>query len=198
VSALEAAACPSRDARGWSRRLTRWQGGLVWWIGLAIGIGCASRPEAPRLSDAPVYRNSREGFRFLVPDGWIQTASSNLPAGDLDGEIFLVRYNVQSRQAGASLQVLCAQQRDPRDLRTYHAGPSFGVRQWEPVGAGETVEIGGKTGERHQYQSGAHRKEVVCFRRGERVYSFVGLYRADDAIAQQQIQRAVRSIVWEH
>lgn len=173
---------------------------------VCLGVGClllgssgcqSERPEAPRLSDAPVYRSAREGFRFMVPEGWTQTASAVLPSGDLDGENFLVRYNVSSRQAGATLQVLCMQERGTVDLRAHHAGPSFGVRTWEPIGEAETVAWGGLTGERHRYRSGPMSKDVVCFRRRGRVYSFVGLYRSDDTIAEQQILRAVKSIVWE-
>lgn len=186
-------ASPSTWAAGGRAVCLVWLGCL--WLG---GSGCRSeRPEAPRLSDAPVYRNAREGFRFLVPEGWTQTASAVLPSGDLDGENFLVRYNVPSRQAGATLQVLCFQERGATDLRAHHAGPSFGVRAWEPIGEVETVEWGGLTGERHRYRSGPMSKDVVCFRRGGRVYSFVGLYHSDDAIAAQQIMRAVKSIVWE-
>ena len=69
--------------------------------------GCDSGPRAPELVDSPVYQSKSEGFRFRVPDGWKQTASSSLPPGQFEGENFLVRYLVQSPAGGSTLQVLC-------------------------------------------------------------------------------------------
>jgi len=40
-------------------------------------------------------------------------------------------------------------------------------------------------------------KEVVCFRRNNRVYSFVGLFWSNDDKAREQIRRALRSTIWE-
>ena len=59
------------------------------------------------MSDAPVYQNNREGFRFLVPDNWTQDASTMLPRGPLDKEELLTRYRMRTAGPGASLEVLC-------------------------------------------------------------------------------------------
>jgi hypothetical protein len=40
-------------------------------------------------------------------------------------------------------------------------------------------------------------KEVVCFRRQGRLYSFAGLFWSTDDKGRQQIRRAVESIIWD-
>jgi len=106
----------------------------------ALAVGCDSTPEAPELVDSPVYQSASEGFRFRVPKGWTQTASSNLPPGDFEGENFLVRYLVQSPAGGATLQVICFIDNESQtDLEAHHAGPSFGVESWEVTSPATTT-----------------------------------------------------------
>jgi hypothetical protein len=169
---------------------------------LAISLcGCDSGPEAPELRDAPVYENAKEGFRFMVPDGWTQTASSILPAGDLEGDAFLARYRVKSPEAGSTLQIECFQENEPVDLQEYHSGPSYRVNRWKLKGEPETVTLGGREAQRMMFEATMDgreiSKEVVCFRKGNRVYSFVGLFSSTDEKARQQIQRAVASVSWD-
>ena len=137
----------------------------------------------------------------MVPDGWTQTASSILPTGDLDGEVFLARYRVKSPEAGSTLQIECFQENEPADLREYHSGPSYRVNRWEPSGEPETVTLGGREAQRLMFEATMDgrklSKEVVCFRKGNRVYSFVGLFSFTDEKARQQIQRAVASVSWD-
>lgn len=163
--------------------------------------GCESRPAAPLLGDAPVYRNAAEGFRFLVPEGWTQTASSALPTGDIQGEVFLVRYRVDSDEAGATLQVMCMPDGPYLDLQQYHAGTSFRVNLWEVVEPRTEVAIGGRTGDRMVYKARPSQRElykhVTSFRQNGRVYSFVGLYFADDEDARLEIERAIDSVIWD-
>ena len=78
--------------------------GLCFAVGLS---GCERRPQAPVLRDSPVYRNNAEGLRFLVPDGWIQTASRPRPGGQLEGQPFLGRYRINTPEPGAMLQIEC-------------------------------------------------------------------------------------------
>jgi hypothetical protein len=163
--------------------------------------GCDSAPRAPELVDSPVYQNKSEGFRFRVPDGWKQTARSNLPPGQFEGENFLVRYLVQSPAGGSTLQVLCLTDPDGTvNLAEHNAIPSFGVENWSRKGAADAIEVGGMAAERMQYQGTlggkAIHKEVLCVRRGERVYSFVGLYFDGDEKAQLAIRRALDSLLW--
>lgn len=168
---------------------------------LVLLFGFGSSPEAPELRDAPVYENEQEGFRFMVPDGWTQTASSILPPGDLDGEAFLVRYRVKSPEAGSTLQIECFQEEEPTDLLKYHSGPSYRVERWEPKSESETVTLGGREAHRILFEATMDgrklSKEVVCFRKEDRVYSFVGLFASTDEKARQQIQRAVNSVIWD-
>jgi hypothetical protein len=163
--------------------------------------GCDSRPSAPALSDAPVYQNKQEGFRFLVPEGWTQNASSILPPGPLEGEAFLVRYRMKTPELGATLQILCGEDSDGLDLREHHSGPAFRVERWEPTEPGEMIDVNGTEAERHVYTAVINgkrmTKEVACFRHGGRVYSFVGLFSETDDKAREQIRRAVGSVIWD-
>ena len=48
----------------------RWKSlSILGWLSLVM-VGCEHRPVAPELRNSPVYSNAREGFRFLVPDGF--------------------------------------------------------------------------------------------------------------------------------
>lgn len=168
---------------------------------LSTAIGCEQRPSAPLLRDSSVYHNAQEGFRFLVPEGWSQTASANLPAGFLEKELFLVRYVVRSAEGGAQAQVLCFQDETRQaDLVKHQAKPAFGVSKWT-LKEGPTEEtIGGKPGT-WMYLTGKVKdremgKEVVCFRRGDRVYSFIGTFWASDKKARQAMHHAFESVIW--
>ncbi|MFG0335191.1 MAG: hypothetical protein ACF8TS_17680 [Maioricimonas sp. JB049] len=168
---------------------------------LVVATGCESKPSAPVLSDAPVYQNDQAGFRFRVPDGWLQTASTYLPPGELESERFVVRYQMRSPEQGANLQVLAINDAPGLDLAEHHAGPSFRVARWKPQTEPEALEIGGADGVRLVYSGQVDKremtKEIVAFRRDDgRVYSFVGLFWSTDEKARQQIRRAVESIVW--
>ena len=170
---------------------------------LALGLsGCESRPQAPVLRDSPVYRNSAEGLRFLVPEGWIQTASTLLPAGPLTGEAFLVRYRINTPEPGAMLQVECAPDRPEVDLVQHHAAASYRVERWTAGEKPQSLTIGGAAAQRLFYSGEvagrAMTKEVVCFRRNGRLYSFVGLFWSTDDKAREQIRRAVESTIWDH
>lgn len=171
-------------------------GGLLW-----TAPGCEHGPSAPLLRDSPVYRNPQEGFRFLVPEGWSQTASANLPTGNLDKELFLVRYIVRSAEGGAQAQVLCFQDETRQaDLVAHQAKPAFGVSKWT-LKEGPTEEaIGGKPGT-WMYLTGRVKdremgKEVLCFRQGDRVYSFIGTFWTSDKKARQAVHHAFKSVIW--
>lgn len=169
-------------------------------VGLTLLAACESRPQAPLLRDSPVYQNDREGFRFLVPEGWTQTANAMLPPGDFEDEVFLVRYRLATPTGGAMMQVLVLQEKAPLNLGDHHAGPSFGVEKWTLLEPVEKLIIGGKTAEHYRYsgklQDSQMSKDVYGFRNSGRVYSFVGLFWSEDEFARQQIERAVKSTVW--
>lgn len=164
--------------------------------------GCEQGPSAPELRNSPVYRNAQEGFRFLVPDGWTQSASANLPAGDLETDLFLVRYSVTSAETDAQVQVLCFQDRQgDAEFAKYHAEPSFGVEKWTLKEGPVEETVGGRpgtwlylTGKAKNREMG---KEVLCFRKGDRVYSFVGTFWTSDKKARQAMHRAFESVLWK-
>lgn len=164
--------------------------------------GCNRGPIAPELRNSPVYHNSQEGIRFLVPDNWTQSASANLPAGDLDREHFLVRYNVRLPDSSAQVQVLCYQDRSGQDdMVKHHQEPAFGIQQWTLKDGPKQETISGQVGT-WLYLTGKNKekemgKEVLCFRKGDRVYSFVGTFWTTDDKARQVMHRAFQSVIWE-
>lgn len=167
----------------------------------ALLPGCDSRPSAPTLRDAPVYRSATEGFRFRVPDGWTQTANSALPPGELPKEIFLARYRVQSPEGGASLQVLGRNDLPAEALPEHFQQPAFGVPSWKVVEPLQTLTVNGEPAER-LVLSGVMRgktmmQHVTCFHRRGRLYAFVGLYWQTDPTVRQQVERAVESVIWD-
>src|SRR5947207_1952757 len=83
----------------------RWAQGVLL---LALLAGCTSRPSAPPLQDGPVYKNEREGFRFLTPEGWKQVARGEVPPGKVVGERMLVEYKCLTAAKLASLEVTVA------------------------------------------------------------------------------------------
>lgn len=175
------------------------------WALAALGVvafltACDSRPRAPALRSSPEYRDDREGLRFAVPDGWIQTAVSTLPA-HLEDEIILVQYKMRTPGQSASVEILCFDEDQPQDLLRYHAGPSHGVVSWNPDG--DPTDIDGQQipGQRLVYTAASQGKtmvkEVVVFRKEQRVYSFIGLFFADDDKAREQLRQAIKSILWK-
>src|SRR5262249_18771829 len=154
---------------------------------------------APVLRDGPVYQNNREGFFFLVPDGWIQIARSELPSGPLDKERLLVSY--RSSEKGMEFEVSMADLPETVDLKSYLEGPSFSVTKWKANGSEESVEIGGRPGTRLLLIGESARKkvskEVVYFRRDERVYFFTGVFLTSEPKARAMIRQAVSSISWK-
>lgn len=168
---------------------------------LVISSGCDRRPRAPALRDSAVYQNRSAGLRFLVPQGWTQVASSVLPSGEVTSEFMLVKYQMRTTAQGATLELLCFDDPSSSDLIAYHAQASHGIAEWARVGAPTEVTQSGVAGQRAEYlgtvaKSTMH-KDVTVFRRGRRVFSFVGLYWKDDQAAREEIRRAVDSLVFQ-
>jgi hypothetical protein len=164
-------------------------------------LGCSSEPQAPVLRNEPVYQNDTEGFRFLTPEGWRQHAKVNVPSGKLDKERLLVQYVRLSSDKGASLDVSMADLPATTDLTDYLAGPSGGVKSWRCLRPVEPVQINGARAERIVFTSRVKNeettKEVVVFRRGERVYFFTAYFASTDSKARDQVRRAVESTIWK-
>jgi hypothetical protein len=176
------------------------RGKLYWPAYFVLAVGCGHRPAAPALTNARVYQNAGEGFRFLVPEGWIQTASSSLPPGPVAREQFLTRYSIASGEPGATFVVLCVDEKAAGDIETHHAGPSLGVKQWQVVERLKPTTINGVQADRILYEGAPDgrkwSKVVTCFRRHGRLYSFVGIFSPSDDAARQQIDRATADVIW--
>ena len=134
LMALAAVAC---DALAPANRRLPW----IFLLPLTLTAGCNSQPRAPALSDEPVYQNSAEGFRFLVPPGWSQRAKANLPEGKLGKERLLVQYRRLTEAFVASLEVTACDRETAADLPALLAGPSFGIPQWPPQGPPEDLVV---------------------------------------------------------
>jgi hypothetical protein len=170
-------------------------------VAATLLAGCRPRPRAPDLNDAPVYENDREGFRFMVPEGWSQYARSELPPGKLDKERLLVQYRRTKSEKEATLEVSAADLSPSTDLANYLAAPAFGVKDWKLKPSPESVEVNGVAGTRYDFAGRVGKeemtREVVAFRRGERVYFFTTLFFTKDTTAQEQSRRAVSRILWK-
>ena len=168
-------------------------------VAVLLGCGCQRKPKAPALIDEPVYQ-SDEGFRFLVPEGWLMGARANVPPGPLDKERLLVQYRRTSGGDLATLEVSVMDLPEDTDMAAYLTNPSFSARQWKQTGRAESLEAGGAQGTRYRFNApvkgGQLTKEVTVFRRVGRVYFFTVLFSPKDAAAAEQVRRALGSLVW--
>jgi hypothetical protein len=163
--------------------------------------GCDSRPRAPVLSDDPVYQNDREGFRFLVPDGWSQSTRSDVPRGKQTIETPLVAYTRRDVATFNSFRVSLMDLPTTADLAAHVSAPSYGVDRWSPTAPPEDVTMGKVSGVRYTLRGRSGRedviKEVVCVRRGERVYFFTSMYTPGDTDSRNQLRKLIESIIWK-
>jgi hypothetical protein len=162
---------------------------------------CNSRPRAPVLRNDPVFQNDREGFRFLVPEGWIQIGRTEIPPGKVERERPLVDYYLTTGPGTASFRVSRIDLPESADLAKLLATPSFGVKKWTQTAAPEDVTVGGVPGVRSHF-GGDHgnehvAREVVHVRRGERLYFFTSLYPAKAVAMRDQFRRVVESVIWK-
>ena len=167
---------------------------------LSVCAGCGGgSPKAPVLHDGPVYQNKSAGFRFLVPQGWNQSASAQLPP-KLDREFLVVQYRLKTSQQGGLFEVLCFEPQASFDLAQYHRGPSHGVEQWMDDGPVRKEQIGGEEVVRQRVKGTQGKralvKEIASVTRGVRVYSFTGVFSDGDRDAEEEINRAVTSLIW--
>lgn len=164
-----------------------------------LGWGCQQKPRAPALIDEPVFQ-SDEGFRFLVPEGWIMAARAMVPPGPVEKERLLVQYRRTSGDGPATLEVSLVDLPEDADLVDYLSTPSFSARKWKQTGGAESMEAGGERGKRFRFSAsikgGDLAKEVTIFRRGGRVFFFTVLFSPKDTAAAEQVRRAIGSLVW--
>jgi hypothetical protein len=182
-------------------RKPRFQQAALVLVGLALLAGCGSRPRAPALTNEPVYQNSSEGFRFLVPEGWVQTGKAELPPGTVDPEQMLVEYKQLTSEFPASLEVTAVDLPPSTNLSIYLADRLRKPGRWRQRAGAEQITVGGVSATRMSFSYTADKeeqvREVVAFRRGQRVYFFSGTFVAKDERAQQQVREAVNRISWK-
>jgi hypothetical protein len=175
---------------------------LMMALACLLASGCSSKPRAPMLTDDPVFQNNKEGFRFLAPTGWMQTARAEVPPGRRERETPIVAYSRDTGKFTASFRVSVIDLPETADMAKFLAKRSYGVENWTPTGAPEDVKVGSVTGVRYTFRGRPGKneelvKEVVCLRRGERVYLFTAVYTPGDSEAQDQLRHVVESIIWK-
>jgi hypothetical protein len=167
---------------------------------LLFSTGCSRTPKAPVLRDEPVYQNLAAGFRFEVPEGWKQVAKGELTS-DARQERLLVEYKVVASNQPAGLQVTAVDLPGSTDLQKYLTGPSFGIESWQATGKAETIEVQGAEGKRFVFEARPRTeetsREVVAFRRQERVYLFNSVFKSDDTKSRDQVRNAIKSLIWK-
>lgn len=168
---------------------------------LAVALaGCDSRPSAPPLQDGPIYQNSREGFRFVPPEGWKQRARGEVPAGKIASERLLAEYKCMTCTKPASVEISVADVPESVPLHEYVKTHLAVADQLRLTGKPETFEINGAPAVRVVYSMRLGKDEmlraITAFRRGERVYFFTGIYMASDPKSRKEIQTAIDSVVW--
>lgn len=183
---------------GSANRSRRW---LILAMASLLLAGCGGGPQAPSLRNGPVYHNRSAGFRFLVPQGWNQSANAVLPDGTLERDFKLVQYQLTTSPQGGMFEVVCYERdRDPEPI-AYHSGPSYGVAAWTPLDKPTEAKIGGKPAQRYRFsaQSGGVEmiKDVWSYEQGSRVIAFIGLYGKPDEAAAEEVRRATDSVVWD-
>jgi hypothetical protein len=170
-------------------------------VGAGFLAGCGPRPRAPAIEDDPVYTNESEGFRFRVPEGWHQSAHAVLPPGRLEKERLLVQYRRSDPGRQATLEVAAADLPPSTDLPAYLSEPAYGAEKWRVVAGPQRVEAGAVEGTRYDLTarvgSDDMTREVVAFRRGERVFFFTALFLSKDPDAREQFRRSLGRLVWK-
>jgi hypothetical protein len=167
---------------------------------LLTASACGWKPSAPALTDEPVYRDRREGFRFFVPEGWKQRARGEVPSGKISGERMLVEYKCLHCSLPATLMVTVSDVPTTTTLSTYLVKNTLTGEKWRLSAPAEDFTLNGEPAARITYVMPAGKEEmvrdIVAFRRGERVYFFKGFYAASDAKSRRALQTAVDTIVW--
>lgn len=166
--------------------------------GALLLAGCGEKPSAPPLQDGPVYQDQREGFRFFVPEGWTQRARGKVPPGKVIGERMLAEYKCTSTDS--VLRVTVADVPLSIPLSDYVSTNTKTGDDWKLGKPAEDFTINGVPAARITYQMKSGKdemvREIIAFRRGERVYFFKGFYAASDQQSHKAIQKAVDTVVW--
>jgi len=172
---------------------------FLWLLLTLAPAGCSPGPQAPALQNGPVYENAKEGVQFLVPEGWVQLARSDTPPGRIAQPLLLVAYHFTNSGRRAELELYRVDLPEGTDLGRYIAGHPVGPFQWEPQPP-QPLVISGTEATRFPFTRKAGKaesvREVVAFRRGERVYLFTATAAAEDEPGREQVRQALNSVRW--
>lgn len=165
----------------------------------AILVGCGSKPRAPVLDNLPIYESSSEGFRFLVPAGWVQQMKAELPPGRHEKERTLVLYR-SFDPSPASFEV-SRRDLDPKvDMDSFLGKRKRSGAGWSQKGPPEQVSYAGRKATRYTLEAKLQDRpttcEIVVFRPDERTYFFSGSFPSGDNIRRNQIRRILESLEW--
>jgi hypothetical protein len=176
--------------------------GRAWVVLLALAAmaGCGPPLSAPPLHDDSIYKNAHAGFRFNRPEGWKMVARGEVPSGPVEGERMLVEYKCLTCAKGAGLEVTVTSFPPSTSLADYVKANTLTGEKWRLGGPVEEFTINGVAAVRLQFAMGKSKeeitREIVAFRREDRVYFFKGFYASSDTSARKDIRAAVESIVW--
>ena len=123
------------------------------------------------------------------------------PPGRLEQEALLVEYKLLNADRPAALRLTLMDLPEAAPVESYLAAALPSAEGWQRAGKTEPVEVQGRQGTRITFtlrqDKGQTIREVVAFRRGERVYFFTGVFDTSDTNARQQIRRVVESVEWK-
>ncbi|SRR6266404_5684408 len=164
---------------------------------LVLTAGCNRPPRAPALRDEPVYTNSRDGFSFLSPAGWLQTAKSDPPDEISERDRLLVCYQSPAATLKAWFEVSRADWPESTDVSARLALPSHASgTAWQPSGNPQAEKVGDTDGTRYTFTNLERIKETTVIRRGPHVYFFTVLSEKTDEQARLQIRKIIADARW--
>jgi hypothetical protein len=170
-------------------------------VAVACLAGCDEQPRAPALVNEAVYTNDAIGLSFVAPEGWVLFAKAELPPGQHDRPMRLVAYQQTAGDTRTNFELYAIDVPKDQGLMAYLAKQPIGPEKWKARGEPAAVTINGARAVRYSEAGIANRsdmrRDLVEFRRPDRVYLFVTTYKASDAKAREQATRAVESATWK-
>lgn len=170
-------------------------------VAAATLAGCSETPRAPDLTTEAVYQNDRAGLRFLTPDGWNVIAKSVDPETPRDIPLRLIAYQHTEGRKRAELDLFTFAAPEDGDLLKYLERKPIGPEVWVHKPPVEPLTADGVEAKRYTLAgkgaSADKRRELVEFRRGDRVYLFVISYNADDTKHRDQARGVIEKAVWK-
>lgn len=195
---------PARRRRVWvvvSAALLLTAAGVLT-AGLISGRGCAGGPKAPPLTNDSVYQNGELGLRFLVPDGWLNTARADVPTDKLPKPLMVAVYFQPQGDPPAALELLAIEAPDGTDLIQYLAENPVGHLNWRAATKPQPASVNGVSATKFTLTAGSPkgevRREVTAFRRGERVYLFMVTHPLAASAGRDAARRSVESVTWSN